>query len=86
MVERPGLSAAGRLHRRWTEFKQRANLISDRDLIAECSLCLGLVAERYQRVLESALPLDLRPLLQTHAQQLRRCTDELQHMQDARAR
>lgn len=86
MVERPGLSAAGRLHRRWTEFKQRANLFSDRDLISECSLCLGLVAERYQRVLESALPLDLRPLLQTHAQQLRRYTDELQHMQDARAR
>ncbi len=86
LVERPGLSAAGRMHRRWTEFKQRANLHSDRDLIAECNLCLVLVAERYQRVLESALPLEVRPLLQAQAQQLRRYTDELQHMQDARAR
>ncbi len=86
LVERPSQSAAGRLHRRWTDFKQRANLVSDRDLIAECSLCLVLAAERYQRVLESALPLDLRPLLQGQAQQLRRHIDELQHMQDARAR
>lgn len=86
LVERPGLSPAGRLHKRWTDFKQRANLVGDRDLIAECSLCLVLAAERYQRVLESALPLELRPLLQGQAQQLRRHIDELQHMQDAWAR
>ena len=86
LVERPGASAAGRMHQRWTDFKQRANLVGDRDLIAECCLCLVLAAERYQRVLESALPLDLRPLLQGQAQQLRRHIDELQHLQDARER
>ncbi len=85
-VERPGLSAAGRMHQRWTSFKQRANLVNDRDLIAECSLSMVLATERYQRVLEAALPLDLRPLLQGQVQQLRKHIDELQHMQDARAR
>ena len=82
----PGLSAAGRLHQRWTDFKLRANLLNDRDLMAECSLCLVLTAERYQRVLESALPLEVRPLLQGQTQQLRKQLDELQHLQDARAR
>ena len=86
LAARPGPSTAARLHQRWTDFKQRANLVNDRDLIAECSLCLLLTAERYQRVLESALPLALRPLLQGQAQQLRRHIDELQHMQDARER
>ncbi len=86
LVERPGLSMAGRLHKRWTDFKLHANLVGDRNLIAECSLCLVLTAERYQRVLESALPLELRPMLQGQAQQLRRHIDELQHMQDAWAR
>ena len=80
------LSMAGRLHKRWTDFKLHANLVGDRNLIAECSLCLVLTAERYQRVLESALPLELRPMLQGQAQQLRRHIDELQHMQDAWAR
>ena len=86
LVERPGLSAAGRLHQRWTDFKQRANLVSDRDLIAECSLCMVLATERYQRVLEAALPLTVRPLLQSQIQQLRKHIDELQHMQDSRER
>lgn len=74
------------MHQRWTSFKQRANLVNDRDLIAECSLSMVLATERYQRVLEAALPLDLRPLLQGQVQQLRKHIDELQHMQDARAR
>ena len=86
LVDRPGLSVAGRMHKHWTAFKQRANLVNDSDLIAESSLCLLMATERYQRVLESALPLALRPLLQGQVQQLRKHMDELQHMQDARAR
>lgn len=86
LVDRPGLSASGRLYKHWTDFKQRANLVSDRDVIAECSLCMVLATERYQRVLEAALPLTVRPLLQGQVQQLRKHIDELQHMQDARAR